>query len=551
MKAVIYARYSSHSQTEQSIEGQLHDNYAWASQQGITVVGEYIDRALSGTRDLRPDFQRMIEDASKKQFDMIIVWKLDRFARNRYDSAIYKARLRKYDVKVVSVKENITDTPEGIILEGLLESLAEYYSANLAQNIKRGRRESLLKGLFPGGPAPFGYKVVDKKLVVDDKTAPVVRFIFDKYAEGVPKKDIMKSLDERGIRNKQGRPLTLSFFNRILTNPIYYGTFRQLDQTFPNFADPIIDEDLFNRVQARLKRVARAPAASKGKVDYLLTGKIFCGHCGFPMSGESGKSHTGDVHHYYACHNKKKFRACRKKNERKNFIEWYITEQTMRYITNPACAARVAREVVAEYKREFSDAGAEDLERAIQQIDREMEKLVDAILDAPKAARTRIYERMESLDAQKKDLDADLSRLRIAAKIDLTENDVRAWLQKFSSGDPTDPDFQRHIIDSFVSSVYVYDNRVAIFYNVRGGKQVSYIDLLSALPDDLTPDSTPTDLTPDSSPDSPADSSQDASPEKVRISNPTLHFTTPNPNPKLIFVNGMFGILIYREPDDR
>ena len=132
MNAVIYARYSSANQTEQSIEGQLHDNYAWAKQHGITVIGEYIDRALTGTKDQRPDFQRMIEDASRKQFEMVIVWKLDRFARNRYDSAIYKARLKKHGVKVVSAMENITDSPEGIILEGLLESMAEYYSANLS-----------------------------------------------------------------------------------------------------------------------------------------------------------------------------------------------------------------------------------------------------------------------------------------------------------------------------------------------------------------------------------------------------------------------------------
>ena len=170
MNAVIYARYSSHGQTEQSIEGQLRDNYAWAKQQGISVVGEYVDRARSGTKDTRPDFQRMIEDAAKKQFEMVIVWKLDRFARNRYDSAIYKARLKKFGVRVVSVKEAITDSPEGIILEGLLESMAEYYSANLAQNVRRGLRESIAKGNFCGGNIPYGYRVENKKLVIDDRT---------------------------------------------------------------------------------------------------------------------------------------------------------------------------------------------------------------------------------------------------------------------------------------------------------------------------------------------------------------------------------------------
>ena len=175
MNAVIYARYSSHGQTEQSIEGQLHDAYEFARREGYTIIGEYIDRARTGTNDNRDDFQRMIADAPKAQFQAVIVWKLDRFARNRYDSAIYKARLKKSGVRVISVKENITDRPEGIILEGLLESMAEYYSANLSQNVKRGLRETISKGFYCGGQIPYGYKTQDRRLVADEKTAPIIR----------------------------------------------------------------------------------------------------------------------------------------------------------------------------------------------------------------------------------------------------------------------------------------------------------------------------------------------------------------------------------------
>ena len=114
--AVIYARYSCSSQTEQSIEGQLHDAYDFASREGYTVIREYIDRAMTGTNDNRPSFQKMIKDAERQDFRYILVWKLDRFARNRYDSAVHKHQLSKFGVKVVSVKENITDTPDGVIL---------------------------------------------------------------------------------------------------------------------------------------------------------------------------------------------------------------------------------------------------------------------------------------------------------------------------------------------------------------------------------------------------------------------------------------------------
>ena len=191
MKAVIYARYSSDSQREESIEGQIRECTEYAERNNITLLASYIDRALSARTADRPEFQRMIRDSEKGLFDTVLVWKLDRFSRDRYDSAHYKHILKKNGVKVVSAMENISEGPEGIILESMLEGMAEYYSANLSQNGKRGQRESMAKGTFLGGPVPFGYRVQDKKLVVDDKTAPVIRYIFEQYAQGVPKKEII------------------------------------------------------------------------------------------------------------------------------------------------------------------------------------------------------------------------------------------------------------------------------------------------------------------------------------------------------------------------
>lgn len=154
MNAVIYARYSSHNQTEQSIEGQLRDCYAYAKRCDLTVVGEYIDRAISGTTDERPDFQRMIADAPKKQFQRILVWKLDRFARSRYDSAIYKHQLKQYGVRVLSVMENVGEGDESILLEALLEASAEYYSLDLKRkssvaSVKPSPRAASAEALSP------------------------------------------------------------------------------------------------------------------------------------------------------------------------------------------------------------------------------------------------------------------------------------------------------------------------------------------------------------------------------------------------------------------
>ena len=481
MNAVIYARYSSHGQTEQSIEGQLHDNYEWAKQQGITVIGEYIDRAMTGTKDRRTDFQRMINDAAKRQFELVIVWKLDRFARNRYDSIIYKARLKKYGIKVVSVKENISDTPEGIILEGLLEAMAEYYSANLAQNVRRGQRENIAKGIYCGGAVTYGYKALNGKVVPDEKTAPIIRYVFEQYAKGVPKKLIIQELSDRGIRGKNGAPLSYSSFQRALSNPTYIGQYKYNGQIVPGIAEPLIDDETFAKVQERLKATSRRPAAAKAKVEYLLQGKAYCGYCGLPMVGESGRSHTGNTYNYYACAKKKKTHTCKKKNERKDFIEWYVVEQTIQYVLTAEHAARIAKAVVSEYKKEFSDTRITELEKALVQIDRELDKLVDALTEAPKVAHRKIYDRMEILEAQRVDVETDISRLRIAQAIRLTETEVRAWITQFCTGDLTDSEFRKRIIDVFINSIYLYDDRIIIFYNIKGGKQVSFVELESTI----------------------------------------------------------------------
>ena len=159
MNGVIYARYSSDNQREESIEGQLRECNDFAKRNDITIVDSYIDRAFSATTDRRPAFQKMIKDSAKNMFDVIIVWKLDRFARNRYDSAHYKAQLRKNGVKVISANENISEGSEGIILESILEGMAEYYLADLSKKVIRGLTENAMKCKFNGGSITFGFNL--------------------------------------------------------------------------------------------------------------------------------------------------------------------------------------------------------------------------------------------------------------------------------------------------------------------------------------------------------------------------------------------------------
>ena len=480
--AVIYARYSSHSQQDQSIDGQLRDCHAFAEREGYLVVSKYIDRALSAKTDDRPDFQRMIGDAQKKQFRAVIVWKLDRFARNRYDSAIYKSRLKKHGVKVVSATENITDNPEGIILEGMLESMAEYYSANLSQNVKRGQKESVSKGQHLGGIPPIGFKIdkETKKLVIDKEKAPIIQYAFEQYAKGIPKKQIIAELSAKGIKNYYGRPLGISSFSSALRNKKYIGIYMYGGVESIGACPALIDEKLFNDVQVKLTARSHAPASKKARNDYLLQGKAYCGMCGARIVGESGRSRTGDNHYYYACGCRKRRQGCKKKNEKKGFLEWYVVEQTLNYVLTPERIDYIASRIVAAYDDEFSADKIKELEARLMRLDGNIAKAVDASLEAPDKVRSVYYSKVESLEAQKTDIEVDLSRLRIASGIRYTEKQVVDWLRQFCKGDILDEDFQQRIIDVFINSIYVYDDKIIIYYNIKDSKQVSYVEMLES-----------------------------------------------------------------------
>ena len=256
MNAVIYARYSSDSQREESIEGQLRECREYAERNNMTIVGTYIDRALSAKTADRPEFQHMIKDSAKELFEIVLVWKLDRFSRDRYDSAHYKHILKKNGVKVISAKEHISEGPEGIILEAMLEGYTEFYSAELSEKIHRGQKENALKGKNNGGGVPLGY-LLDKKaqkLAIDPTTAPLVVEVFEKYADGKSVRSIVEDLNVRGLRTKKGQPFNINSFSSLLKNRKYIGEYRYQDVVIEGGVPAIVPEDLFNRVQERMEK---------------------------------------------------------------------------------------------------------------------------------------------------------------------------------------------------------------------------------------------------------------------------------------------------------
>lgn len=473
--AVIYARYSSDKQTEQSIEGQLRVCYEYAERLGLTVIHEYIDRAITGKYDDRASFQQMIGDAGKKQFQYIIVYKLDRFSRNRYDSAIYKTRLKKVGVKVLSAMEQLSDTPESMLLEAMLEAQAEYFSLDLAQKVRRGMRESALKANSIGGHVPIGYKYVDKKLVIDESTAPIPRIVFEMYAKGYGTKVIAEELNNKGFRKRTGKPFTLNDFRSMLKNRKYIGVYSYNDEIEIEGGCPaLIDVDTFEAVQLKLEATKKAPAKAKAKVEYLLTTKLFCGYCKTSMVGESGRSRNGDVYYYYACRNKKRGGGCKKHNEKKDYLEWYVCEQTIdNVILN---AEMIAEKVAALYEKEFGHNVIKEREKQVASLEREADNIVDVIA---KTGNDRLVARLEKLEEQLNEAKLDLTRLKLSEGIKFTKEMVLSWIKSFAYGDLLDADYRKRVIEAFVNSVYLYDDKIVIFYNLKDSKQVCIMQPMS------------------------------------------------------------------------
>lgn len=479
MNAVIYARFSSYAQTEQSIEGQLRVCHEYANRNKIEIVGEYIDRATTGTNDNRPEFQRMIDDASQKQFEQILVYKLDRFSRNKYDNVVYKHKLAQFGVRVVSATEIINDTPEGALMEGLLEMFAEMYSKDLSQKVKRGIRESILKGNFIGGHILYGYKVVDKKIIIDEKTAPAIRYMFEEYANGKSKKQIVKELNAKGYTTNDGKPITNNSFQSNLSNQKYIGVFDNGKLQNNNYYPAIISKELFDKVQIKLLEHKHKPATQKAKVEYSLAGKAVCGLCGASLVGVTGTSKTARQYHYYACCKRYKQHTCNKNNEQKDKLENYVLEQTLNLVLTPEQIENIANGMFEKWNTNTTTIKTKEYEKQIERINKELDKCFNMFFNADsEELQKRLNDKSKSLEIEKQDLQNEIKKLAMVQAMTHTKDDVKNILAEYLDGDKSDLNYQRKIINKFVNSVFVYDDKVVIYYNVFSKTQIDHTEAL-------------------------------------------------------------------------
>ncbi len=446
------------------------------------MIGEYIDRALSGTSDNRPEFLRMIEDSSKKTFEGILVYQLDRFARNRYDSAVYKKKLKKNGVRVLSAKENISEDASGILIESVLEGMAEYYSAELSQKIKRGMNLNAEKCLCTGGAVALGYTVDSSKhFQIDEETAPIVREIFQMYADGKTITEITTILNERRVLTSRGSQFNKNSLHKMLKNKRYIGIYTYKDTETPGGIPRIIDDELFYKVQDIMQKNKKAPARARAKEEYLLTTKLFCGHCREMMTGYAGTSHTNAVHHYYICNNRKR-KLCDKKNVRKDFIENLVIDECQNLLT-PENINRIAREVVAISENERNTAALKHLQKLLKENERKRNNLMSAIMECDNdLIRKTLYEQIPTLEEERNGIELQI-KLEEAKQVKLTIPEVKFFLTALKRGDPDNIKHRKTLIAIFVNSIYLYDDRVTIIFN-SGDKPVNVsADLLNRIED--------------------------------------------------------------------
>lgn len=478
--AVVYARYSSHSQGEQSIEGQLAEAHRYAEAHGYNIVHEYVDRAKSGRTDNRDEFQRMLKDTAKKQFNVIILWKVDRFGRNREEIAINKMKCRKNGVRVEYVAETIPNTPEGVILESVLEGFAEYYSLQLSQNIRRGIAESAEKCQSTGGNRPLGYKTgPDKRFVIDEDTAPTVRLIFRMYANGSTVTEIVAKLNELGLRTLRGAKFTHNSLHSILKNEKYIGIYNNHGKRTEGGVPRIVEDEVFYKVQEMLKVNKRAPAKTWARADYLLADKAFCGKCGAPLFGECGTSKSGARHNYYICSNKKRFKTCDKKAVRQNDLEGLVINATLELLDDTELLDLIIENTWQYYlAQDNSQEDIRSLTRQLDQTEQAIKNLIRAIEAGILTEETK--QRMDELTMQKAELKAAIADRELARGFHLQREHIAFFLYELRKADHSDREVQKRLIQTFVNAVFVFDDCVKITFNYSGNGNAVTLKTLQA-----------------------------------------------------------------------
>ncbi|MEJ9220340.1 recombinase family protein [Paenibacillus glucanolyticus] len=479
-RAVAYPRYSSDNQREESITAQMRAIEQYCQQKGYVLVNSYPDEEKTATTDRRPNFQQMIQDSAKRLFDVVIVHKLDRFARNRYDSAHYKRILKKNDVRVESVLEQLDNSPESVVLESVLEGMAEYYSLNLAREVRKGMRENAEQGIHTGGLPPYGLMVhpETRKLIIDPKRYKAVQIYFDGIDNDLPNEEIANTLNNLGYRTLKGRKFTANSFATWADNRKYRGDYvfdvsapkdeegkrntnnkKPIEQQIiiPDAIPAIIHPDQWDRVYAKKQMRKRKPGRMKAKMNYLLTGKVYCGNCGSLYAGNSytnPKSSEKTVLAYYKCQSK-----CGNTSVRKDDIENIAIEQLISECLSNEGVSEIITRVQELYQQEKKQS-ANDIEPIKIELN-ELEAKLRNWIEALGAGIKSVIENIKEAEQRKEALEYELQRAEIIQQTQtLDESLIRAILDnKKNSLLSGDDDEKKQVLQEYVDRVVIQPSK--------------------------------------------------------------------------------------------
>jgi len=487
-KAVIYARFSSHSQNEQTIDTQVDICTSYAKKNNLNIVHIYKDKGKTGTNDNREEFQQMLADSSKKGFSHVIVYNLSRFARNSTESVMNEMILSKNGVDVLSATENVNgddDDPIASLMKNIMRGVNEYYSKNTAKNIRDGLRTNAKKGLSIGGfSLPLGYKSNSKKeIIIDEETAPHVRKIFEMYHEHCSMAEIVRYLNMYGIKTSRGNEFNKNSIRRIVTNPKYVGKYIFKGEEMPVGIPPIIDRKLFDEVQ---NLVEQKHISHSRKSDYLLTDKLYCGLCGSKMTGAVAKK----KYHYYKCVNSKgSMKTCHKEKVDREFIEELVVKETRKMLTKENIRI-IADKVIEFLEKEKDLSEIKKLQHTLKKCEKEIESLLIAVRQATSdSVRNLLISELEKAQEQQKGLKAQLS-YEEANNMPVTASEVRFYLTELKKGNINTKKYKRILIDTFIYKIYLYDEKMVINYTTQDSNDIELPDrnlVLSSLEGTIAP----------------------------------------------------------------
>ena len=492
-RAVIYARFSSHNQRDESIDAQERACREYAQRNGLQIIEIYADRAKSGTSSEREEFQRMIKDSGDKKFRYLLIHKLDRFSRNKYDAVIFKKKLRMNGVTIISVTENLDDSPESIMLESVIEGMAQYYSSNLAREVRKGQRETALQHKHLGGTPPLGLEVDPntRKYVINEKEAEIVRIIFEKYADGIGYNQILNYLNSMGYRTKRGNQFGKNSLYSILENEKYVGTYvfnKRLEKNAVGKRNPtvrpreewiiaedvipaIIDQRTFDIVQAKMSENKRKAGQYTAKEIYLLSGLIFCGECGRSMCGnvKTNGRRSGN-YASYRCSGRHNKQGCHNKEIRRDYIDNYVLDELYNRLFSKVSLKNLT-EMLNDYNAMMSsqsDSEINAIKTQIQDIDRKIGNLLDLVSDGGVKIDT-IGGKLKELEAQRQEFEDTLKELELKNKASLiSEEQVKEIIIR--SGEfirAHNISECRNFIKSYIEKVIVYDEKVEVIFKVN------------------------------------------------------------------------------------